>query len=76
MEVKQSSITGVIGESGSGKTTSGRVLAGLLPLTAGEIRLEGKLLNPSVSQRKHDELRRIQMVFQMADTAFESSAHH
>jgi peptide/nickel transport system ATP-binding protein len=69
LEVKHSSITGVIGESGSGKTTLGRVLAGLLPLVAGEIRLEGKLLKPSVSQRKRDELRRIQMVFQMADTA-------
>jgi peptide/nickel transport system ATP-binding protein len=69
LEVKHLSITGVIGESGSGKTTLGRVLAGLLPLVAGEIRLEGKLLKPSVSQRKRDELRRIQMVFQMADTA-------
>jgi peptide/nickel transport system ATP-binding protein len=69
LEVKQKSITGVIGESGSGKTTLGRVLAGLLPLAAGEIRLDGKLLKPSVTQRKRDELRRIQMVFQMADTA-------
>ena len=31
--------------------------------------MDGKLLKPSVRQRKRDELRRIQMVFQMADTA-------
>jgi peptide/nickel transport system ATP-binding protein len=69
LEVRDTSITGIIGESGSGKTTLGRVLSGLLPLETGEIRLEGKLLKPSVRQRKRDELRRIQMVFQMADTA-------
>jgi peptide/nickel transport system ATP-binding protein len=69
MAVGRSSVIGVIGESGSGKTTLGRVIAGLLPLAGGEIRLEGKPLKPSVKQRSRDELRRIQMVFQMADTA-------
>jgi peptide/nickel transport system ATP-binding protein len=69
MSVDRSSVVGVIGESGSGKTTLGRVMAGLLPLTKGEIRLEGTALKPSVDGRSQDELRRIQMVFQMADTA-------
>lgn len=67
--VDRSSVVGVIGESGSGKTTLGRVIAGLLPLAKGEIRLEGTALKPSVDGRSQDELRRIQMVFQMADTA-------
>ena len=71
--VGRSSVIGVIGESGSGKTTLGRVIAGLLPLARGEIRLEGKPLQPSVKQRSRDELRRIQMVFQMADTALNPS---
>jgi peptide/nickel transport system ATP-binding protein len=69
MTVNRFSITGVIGESGSGKTTLGRAISGLLPWAAGEILLEGKPLKPSVKQRSRDELRRIQMVFQMADTA-------
>jgi peptide/nickel transport system ATP-binding protein len=71
--VGRSSVLGVIGESGSGKTTLGRVIAGLLPLARGEIRLEGNPLKPSVKQRSRDELRRIQMVFQMADTALNPS---
>jgi peptide/nickel transport system ATP-binding protein len=73
MTVGRSSVLGIIGESGSGKTTLGRVIAGLLPLATGEIRLEGKLLKPSVKQRSRDELRSIQMVFQMADTALNPS---
>ena len=73
MTVSRLSVTGVIGESGSGKTTLGRVISGLLPWAAGEVRLEGKLLKPSVKLRSRDELRRIQMVFQMADTALNPS---
>jgi peptide/nickel transport system ATP-binding protein len=73
MTVNRLSVTGVVGESGSGKTTLGRVISGLLPWAAGEILLEGKLLKPSVKQRSRDELRRIQMVFQMADTALNPS---
>jgi len=69
LNIGETSIIGIIGESGSGKTTLGRVIAGLQPLAKGEIRLWGKPLQPTVRQRSKDELRRIQMVFQMADTA-------
>jgi peptide/nickel transport system ATP-binding protein len=69
LDVTETSIVGIIGESGSGKTTLGRVIAGLQPLAQGEIRLLGKPLQPSVRKRSRDELRGIQMVFQMADTA-------
>ncbi|MEW6267630.1 MAG: ABC transporter ATP-binding protein [Thermodesulfobacteriota bacterium] len=73
LAVGRSSFLGIIGESGSGKTTLGRVIAGLLPPARGEILLEGKPLKPTVKQRSRDELRRIQMVFQMADTALNPS---
>jgi peptide/nickel transport system ATP-binding protein len=69
LDVTQTAIIGVIGESGSGKTTLGRVIAGLQPLAKGEIRLWGKALPRSARKRSRDDLRRIQMVFQMADTA-------
>ena len=69
LRVPDTSIVGIIGESGSGKTTLGRVIAGLQPSARGEVRLNGKELHPSVRKRSKDELRRIQMVFQMADTA-------
>lgn len=73
MSVGHSSVIGIIGESGSGKTTLGHVIAGLLPQAKGEIYLEGSQLKPSVDERSRDELRHIQMVFQMADTALNPS---
>lgn len=60
---------GVIGESGSGKSTLARVIAGLLPATRGSINLEGRRLAPRARDRAITELRDIQIVFQMADTA-------
>ena len=60
---------GVIGESGSGKSTLARVLAGLLPPAQGEASFFGNHLPGDLKQRTKDELRRIQIVFQLADTA-------
>lgn len=59
----------VVGESGSGKSTLARVITGLLPPRKGQVLMEGKLLPPSFKDRSLEELRRCQMVFQMADTA-------
>jgi len=64
---------GVIGESGSGKTTLARVVAGLIGPAGGQIQFDGKPLPRLVSQRSREELRRIQIVFQMADTALNPS---
>ena len=60
---------GVIGESGSGKSTLARVIAGLLPASSGEVLLAGQPLAPALGQRTREQLRRIQIVFQNADTA-------
>ena len=62
-------VLGVIGESGSGKSTLARVLTGLLPAHAGSIRLGGTVLAADAAQRTPEQLRQIQIVFQMADTA-------
>jgi peptide/nickel transport system ATP-binding protein len=59
----------VVGESGSGKSTAARVIAGLLPPTAGEVAFEGKALPADYRARSKDQLRQIQMSYQMADTA-------
>ncbi|WP_347557609.1 ABC transporter ATP-binding protein [Robbsia sp. KACC 23696] len=60
---------GVIGESGSGKTTLARAIAGLIAPYDGRIRFDGKALAHSLDKRSRDDLRRIQIVFQIADTA-------
>jgi len=62
-------VLGVIGESGSGKSTLARVLTGLLPAHAGSVRLAGTAMAPAAAQRTPEQLRQIQIVFQMADTA-------
>jgi len=64
---------GVIGESGSGKTTLARAVAGLLKPCHGSVMFDGHELKPTLQQRSPDELRRIQIVFQMADTALNPS---
>lgn len=59
----------IVGESGSGKSTLARVITGLLPPTAGSIEFAGKTLSAKLDKRSKDELRRIQLIYQMADTA-------
>lgn len=60
---------GVIGESGSGKSTLARAIAGILPAYRGDVRLLGQELAPDLQKRSKDQLRRMQIVFQLADTA-------
>jgi peptide/nickel transport system ATP-binding protein len=55
---------GVVGESGCGKTTLGRLLVGLEVPSAGEIRLRGQPLEGGAHARPRALQRRIQMVFQ------------
>lgn len=59
----------VVGESGSGKSTLARVITGLLPPISGSVTFDGKALTPALKQRSRDDLRRIQLIYQMADTA-------
>jgi peptide/nickel transport system ATP-binding protein len=59
----------VVGESGSGKSTLARAITGLLPPSKGEITFAGRKLSPQLSGRSRDDLREIQMIYQMADTA-------
>lgn len=60
---------GVIGESGSGKSTLARAIAGLLPPVSGSVLLDGQELPRNARARSKDQLRRMQIVFQLADTA-------
>jgi peptide/nickel transport system ATP-binding protein len=64
---------GVIGESGSGKSTLARCIAGLLEPSQGRIRFDGRPLAAGLEGRQREVLRRIQIVFQHADTALNPS---
>ncbi|MEL6683097.1 MAG: ABC transporter ATP-binding protein [Pseudomonadota bacterium] len=59
----------VVGESGSGKSTTARCITGLLPPKAGQIMLDGEPLPDDYRKRSKDQLRQVQMIYQMADTA-------
>lgn len=59
----------VVGESGSGKSTLARAITGLLPPSAGEMRFDGRTLSSALKDRTKDDLRELQMIYQMADVA-------
>ena len=59
----------VVGESGSGKSTLARVITGLLPPRSGTITFAGRKLTPDQPSRDMKDLRELQMIYQMADTA-------
>lgn len=60
---------GIIGESGSGKTTLAHAIAGMNKPCGGHILFNGHYIEGDMYKRPENELRRIQYVFQMADTA-------
>jgi peptide/nickel transport system ATP-binding protein len=59
----------VVGESGSGKSTTARCITGLLPPRLGIIELDGEPLPLDYRKRSKEQLRQVQMIYQMADTA-------
>ena len=69
IEVPRGSTVAVVGESGSGKSTTARVITGLLPQSSGTVLFDGTELPIRLADRNKEQKRRIQMIYQMADTA-------
>ena len=69
VSVERGRTVAVVGESGSGKSTLARVITGLLPQRSGEIHFESESLPSALAQRSKQQLRKIQMIYQLPDVA-------
>jgi peptide/nickel transport system ATP-binding protein len=69
VKVPRGRTVAVVGESGSGKSTLARVITGLLPPTKGQVVFGSTTMPPALKDRSKDQLRRLQMIYQMPDTA-------
>ena len=69
ISVPRGNTVAIVGESGSGKSTAARVITGLLPVLKGKVLFNNEPLPLMVKERSKEQLQRIQMIYQMADTA-------
>ncbi|MCX7561905.1 ABC transporter ATP-binding protein [Sulfitobacter sp. F26204] len=86
-DLRKGETLAVIGASGSGKTTLGRAILGLVPLSAGEVRLSGDKVSGLGRKEFRTKTQGIQIVFQdpigaldprmrVLDLVAESLRHH
>jgi peptide/nickel transport system ATP-binding protein/oligopeptide transport system ATP-binding protein len=64
LQVKRHETLGLVGESGCGKSTTGRMLLDLIPPTSGEVLFDGKSLIRTKGKALSQMRRRFQIVFQ------------
>ncbi|MCO6055414.1 ABC transporter ATP-binding protein [Pseudomonas sp. MOB-449] len=69
LQLQRGQTLAVIGESGSGKSTTARVITGLLQPSSGQVLYDGAALPADFRRRSKEQLRRIQMIYQIPDTA-------
>ena len=69
MEIHKARTVAVVGESGSGKSTLARAITGLLPPLEGRVFYGSEEMPPALNKRTPEQLRRMQMIYQMPDTA-------
>ena len=64
LAIERGEVLGLVGESGCDKSTLARVVTGILPPTAGEVRFEGRPAQALRGRERLDYLLAVQMIFQ------------
>lgn len=64
LSIPEASIHSVVGETGSGKSTIGRVVAGLIEPTSGEVFVQGTDVFNSSKKEMRDLRKKVQIIFQ------------
>ncbi|MDS1271129.1 ATP-binding cassette domain-containing protein [Lipingzhangella sp. LS1_29] len=73
LDIRRGETLGLVGESGSGKSTLGRAILGLVPVSAGRIRLDGRRID-TMSRRQRRKLSHdLQVIFQDPYTSLNPS---
>ena len=69
LSIERCRTVAIVGESGSGKSTLARAITGLLPPSRGVVKYDGEELPRFYKNRSKDQLRQLQMIYQMPDVA-------
>ncbi len=69
LKIRRGRTVALVGESGSGKSTLARAITGLLPPSKGSVIYNGNELTRELKSRPKEQLRVMQMIYQMPDTA-------
>src|ERR1700687_4822811 len=64
LEIYPGETVGLVGESGCGKSTLGRMITQLLPVTSGEVYLDGVDITKLHGEKLRQQRKQLQMIFQ------------
>lgn len=68
-DIKRGETVALVGESGSGKSSLARAICGLVQIDKGSVKLNGDAIPLAYSKRSKDQLKKMQLVYQMPDMA-------